>query len=255
MLLGLDRADKVASVFSFYIALSSLVVAIGVAIASRRFPHIGSGRIAGTKTEESVEHIVNGKVSEAQREWVATRRVLNGQRGHLAHAGAALYGSRLELADTGLITAPAWIPGRPLDLSSITLTYRKRAPAPLISGAESESVHARPPVSSSRWYPKYTYAMMDLDRPQRFESRFSWRLLDVGPGARDLAFGPTSYFEALDVCEAVAHETARAYFHPSGARRTSTPRLVRSEIRRTPQNSSSIDAIPERLPSRETFSR
>jgi hypothetical protein len=47
-------------------------------------------------------------------------------------------------------------------------------------------------------------------QPRLFENRSSWRLLDVRltPTGGELEFGDMNYFDAMDTCEAIAHETA-----------------------------------------------
>lgn len=65
-----------------------------------------------------------------------------------------------------------------------------------------------PATHPSGRYAHYSRAIRDLDRPTLFNNTLSYRLLEVAAGPR-LTFGHTTYFDAVDVCEAVAHETAR----------------------------------------------
>jgi len=57
-------------------------------------------------------------------------------------------------------------------------------------------------------FDRYTSAIKHLSPPALFESRPSYRLLDVSLGARRLGFGLAAYFDKLDVSEAVGHELA-----------------------------------------------
>ena len=74
-------------------------------------------------------------------------------------------------------------------------------------------------------YPTYTAAIEALDRPALFENRVCYRLLDAdlggaaSSGRPGLRFGPSRYFDAVDLGAAVGHELTAAW-----ARRDS-PRL------------------------------
>jgi hypothetical protein len=50
----------------------------------------------------------------------------------------------------------------------------------------------------------------DIDRPTLFENRIGFRLLDLSwrSAGGEMLFNSTTYFEMVDVCEAVAHELA-----------------------------------------------
>jgi hypothetical protein len=50
--------------------------------------------------------------------------------------------------------------------------------------------------------------MKHLSPPALFESRPSYRLLNISLAKRQLEFGLAAYFDKLDICEALAHETA-----------------------------------------------
>jgi hypothetical protein len=151
-------------------------------------------------------------IIESQREWIETRRVLNRHRAELADVLAETYPQVTEIAHTGLISKPGWIPPSPVPLRSLTLSLNEQARDPILTGGEEETQHVRPRKSSTHWYRKYTDAMGDLARPHQFHSLPSWRLLEppVDLYSRPMEFGPTMYFEALDVCEALAHEAAKA---------------------------------------------
>ncbi len=68
----------------------------------------------------------------------------------------------------------------------------------------------RPLRSTGVRFDRYTAAVKHLDPPQLFESRPSYRLLDVSLGDRQLGFGMAAYFDKLDVSEALGHEMAVA---------------------------------------------
>jgi hypothetical protein len=69
----------------------------------------------------------------------------------------------------------------------------------------------RPLRSPQERYRRYSHALRQLDRPALFENRIGFRLLDVAfpaAGRGRLTCGTTTYFDAVDVGEAAAHELA-----------------------------------------------
>jgi transcriptional regulator with XRE-family HTH domain len=167
---------------------------------------------------EDVSVDLDSRVVRDQDEWRATREVLNRQRPALARAAAALYPDVHQLAGTGLLTHPSWLPDTPVDLSEITLTYRPEALPPTLDGTEAKTSHVRPRQSLTEQFPRYTSAIRELAHPRLFENRFSWRLDHVSwdDGGGRLGFAPTTYFAAMDVSEAVAHEVAHIAVSPDG---------------------------------------
>lgn len=163
------------------------------------------------------------RVTASQEEWRRTRAALNTHRPTLTQLAAATYPDDARLEDTGLLAGPNWIPQQPIEIAEIGLTYQPHPPAPHIDGTEPESGHVRPCATVSRPYARYTQAIRDLAHPRLFDNRTSWRLLDLHwtTSTGSMTFGPTTYFAATDVCEALAHETARVYLddhgHPTGA--------------------------------------
>ncbi|MBL7495533.1 helix-turn-helix transcriptional regulator [Frankia sp. CNm7] len=162
------------------------------------------------------------QATASQRAWRVTRDTLNRNRIKLAKAAAGLYPDTYRLLGSGLLTRSDWTWQRPLDISEIGLRWSDELAEPTITGGEPETDGARPLIADGGpfvRYQRYTRAMRDLDRPTLFENRLSFRLLDVtrddrgvgGDAGRPvLTFGHTTYFDAVDVCETVAHETATA---------------------------------------------
>lgn len=60
---------------------------------------------------------------------------------------------------------------------------------------------------------RYSRTLRDLARPKLLDNRASYRLLsaDWSGGRGRFGFNYTSYFDVLDVCEAVGHEFADAW--------------------------------------------
>src|SRR5690606_27742178 len=95
---------------------------------------------------------------------------------------------------------------------SITLSYNGEAASPVITGTESQTQAVRPLATVANRFHRYSQALREVDHPGLFENRLSYRLLDLDlagsqPGA---SFGTTTYFESVDVNEALAHEIALA---------------------------------------------
>ncbi len=77
-----------------------------------------------------------------------------------------------------------------------------------MDGSELESEETRPLRTAELRFERYTSAMRHLSPPALFESRPSYRLLDVALAEGRLEFGMGAYFDKIDVCEALAHEVA-----------------------------------------------
>ena len=154
-------------------------------------------------------------IIRSQQQWRTARRFLNQHRYELAGLASQLH---INQDREGLLLAgPDWIAPSPVPLDNITLTWSPQAQAPTIDGTETESDRARPLRAPGQRYACYADALGDLDRPQLFEDRPSYRLLAVdwsdptgGSNAGRLVFGRGSYFQILNICEAVAHELAAA---------------------------------------------
>jgi transcriptional regulator with XRE-family HTH domain len=158
------------------------------------------------------------QAAASQRAWRVTRDTLNRNRIRLAKAAAGLYPDAYRLLGSGLLTRTGWIWPEPVDVAEVGLRWVDDVPEPVITGGEAETDGARPLVADGGpyvRYQRYTRAMRDLDRPTLFENRLSFRLVDIasqdtGDGRPVFSFGHTTYFDAVDVCETVAHETAAA---------------------------------------------
>lgn len=148
-----------------------------------------------------------------QRTWRQHRAALGERRRALAVLAEDLYPEhRLPGAEhTGVITTPGWLPDHPVPLGQVVLDrLADECAAPVVTGTERESAGVRPLATVDRRYRRYSHAVRDLAAPALFENRLCFRLLgiDWAAPARQLAFGPTGFFDAIDTNEALAHETA-----------------------------------------------
>lgn len=151
-----------------------------------------------------------------QRAWRSHRRSLNAHRFELSRRAAALYPDAHQIGSTPLLTRRDWLASAPVDLDAITLLWRSDATAPVVTGVEPESAAVRPRSVRGGRHHRYSEAIRLVDRPALFVNRRSFRLLDVAwaDGRGRMEFGYTSYFEMVDVCEAVAHELTAADANP-----------------------------------------
>lgn len=158
---------------------------------------------------------------EAVTEWRLVRQTMNQNRHALTAAAARLYWDADQIEGTTCITRPEWMAPVPIDLDSIRLDFEANAPAPTFNGSEPESEPYRPARPSGVRYGRYSQAIRAIARPTLFENRTSYRLLDASfdeAGGR-MSFGLTTYFDMVDVCEVIAHETAAAWISHSGPER------------------------------------
>lgn len=184
--------------------------------------------------DEDVPVDLDGRIVRDQEEWRATRQALNVQRPALARLAASLYRAGQQIPGTGLLAHPEWLPDTPVELSAVSLAYEPDAPPPTLDGTEPQTSHVRPRQSLTGQFPRYTAAIRDLANPRLFENRFSWRLDSVmwKDGTGRLGFAPTTYFAAMDISEAVAHETAHVGLDEHGALNAAEPTLRELPFRR-----------------------
>ncbi len=162
-----------------------------------------------------------GKIRDSQERWREIRRELNGNRAMLGDLAAELYPQQ-RIPGTTVLTSSNWVPDGPVDLSDIELIWRTESPSPQIGGRAPESAGSRPLMANGERYSRYSRALRDLARPRLLDNRVSYRLLDVKwVGSRGvLGFNYTSYFDVLDVGEALGHELAEAWLN-AGRKRPS----------------------------------
>jgi hypothetical protein len=161
-------------------------------------------------------------VQKSQDEWTRVRKHLNANRVRLARESGARYTINPLSANTGLILPSLWQPPRPIDIDKVSIHLKRLAREPVVSGRESASTLVRPMASMNESFPRYTDAIREISPPRQFANNSSYRLLEVSD-CTEMTFGPTTYFDALNVAEALAHEVARSDLHRSAKSHSSTP--------------------------------
>jgi hypothetical protein len=130
-----------------------------------------------------------------EREWLRVRNHLREHRYDLSvMASEQLYPDVPRVAGTPLLTAPAWMPSKPVPLNEIALSL----------DVAVDPFADRFPAS------RYSDVVRRLAAPAVFENRLTYRLLDAdfrGSPPR-MTFGLGHYFDGIDMGDAVAHEFA-----------------------------------------------
>jgi transcriptional regulator with XRE-family HTH domain len=159
--------------------------------------------------------LVDGPVASSQRQWRIVREHLNHSREDLGHVAARLYdGCSIGRTGGPLLVRSDWLFPKPVDLDHIALEWSDAVGSPTVKGAEREANPVLPLRGPGRRYHRYSRAIRDLDRPTLFESRSSFRLMELDtsdPASPRMGFGRTTYFDMVDVCEAAAHELAAVH--------------------------------------------
>lgn len=151
-------------------------------------------------------------VDASQQGWCRTRRRLNRSRGDLARTASGLYAENVRIGKLPFMAGPTWMPAEPIPLDAIALEWSDDAVGAEVNGTEPEACSVLPLRAPGRRFSRYTSAIRYLDAPKLFENRPSYRLLDVdlASGTPRMDFGLATYFDKLDLSEAVAHELADA---------------------------------------------
>lgn len=193
-------------------------------------------------------------IEQSRDDWASVRRILNQQRAALTAAASRSYAPADRLGSTGILSRPDWRPQQPVDVGCVALDWVAEPEPPEVTGREPQTRAVRPLAAEERRYPRYSHALREVDPPALFENRVSFRLLDVAwtdEGGR-LAFGPTTYFENVDVGEALAHELTLVQFAHGGAAQAEPVAWRRLPFRRLVGNPFNLSRRPL-LPSIDTL--
>src|SRR5690606_16157975 len=165
-------------------------------------------------------------VERDQDEWRQVRAALGKHRRDLAVLAESLYRDHRVpgLKNTGVISAPSWIPAEPVPLDEIMLTLDSVVAEPTVTGEEPESASVRPLATIDARYRRYHDAIRDLAAPRLFENRLCFRLLELDWAQPSMHFGQMCFFDAVDTNEALAHEFAAHHLAIDNDRETVMPR-------------------------------
>ncbi|GGL24987.1 helix-turn-helix domain-containing protein [Nocardia jinanensis] len=166
--------------------------------------------LAGRSRHGSALHETSAAVASSRGRWRVQRHWLNRHRAELGDLAAQWHALENRVPRTTLIAGDGWLADRPLELQSLRLRLDERPQAVQTTGAEPETLSVRPLRIPSTPFETYSSAVKHLDPPQLFESRPSYRYLGGSMSSRAMNFGLATYFDKLDVSEALAHELAAA---------------------------------------------
>jgi transcriptional regulator with XRE-family HTH domain len=190
------------------------------------------------------DRLQDPRVEADQVRWRDARHEMNAHRFELGQVAVRLYEPSLRLGDTGLVAPSAWLPPQPVALAAIALAHLDETDPPTVTGTEPQTSAVRPLQSAAHRYQRYSHAIRDLDQPTLFANRLGYRLLDIewdrARGRMD--FGYTTYFEVIDIYEALAHETAVAHLKAGGG--VSGPSWRHLRLRRLIGDPFDLDARP-----------
>jgi hypothetical protein len=146
------------------------------------------------------------------RRWRQERAVLAEHRHRLSGVAARLYPGLPQVAGTGLLCRQEWLAPAPVALDGLALAWTDRAPDPVADGTGPVSSHVRPARPGGGAFPSYAEAIAALDPPVLLENRVCYRPLAAAlAGSPALTLSKTSYFDAVSLGHAVAHELAAAW--------------------------------------------
>jgi Helix-turn-helix domain len=152
-------------------------------------------------------------VAASQQAWRAVRSYLIRHRTRLAKQAVRLYEPAWRLTHTPALALPGWLPSHPVPIEAVMLEWVPQPPRPTVTGHEAELRPVLPLRKPGHAFRQYTSAIRYLSPPSLFENRPSYRLLDVSwepSGRGTLQFGLATFFDKLDVSEALSHEFAAA---------------------------------------------
>jgi transcriptional regulator with XRE-family HTH domain len=149
-------------------------------------------------------------IQASQDEWRRVRRHLAANAADLTRMAAALYPRSTRVASTPLLTRNDWIARHPIDLRDVRLDWLDGRQRKTVNGTEPDARLLFPLRRPGHQFESYTSAVRYLDRPTVFENRPTFRLLEatMADSAASLRFSLGTYFEMIDVGQALAHEFA-----------------------------------------------
>lgn len=170
----------------------------------------------------------HGSPRQTQEQWRHVRRHLNEHRHDLARLATQLYPTAWQVADSPLLARQDWIPASPMSLEDLELTWCERPIQRRPADSDSASRSVLPLRRDGRRFASYSQALAELDPPRLLEDRTAYRLLDIGLRAQtaELSFARGSYFDVIDICEAVAHELAGSVLVSDGSAAVPTMRQL-----------------------------
>jgi hypothetical protein len=151
-------------------------------------------------------------VEADQAHWKEVRLYLIESGTQIGTQVANLYDQRWHVMGRPALAPSAWIPASPVPLERIKLHWDPKPAQPTITGEEAEAAVTLPLRTPGQVFDRYTSAIQSINPPALFENRLSYRLTRVawGNGSGEMTFGPSTYFDKLNVSEPLSHESTAA---------------------------------------------
>ena len=153
------------------------------------------------------------KGTPSERDWLRVNGFLQANRHGLAVRAATGYPHAARLADTPLLSAPAWRPSAPVPLDRIRLEFRPSAPPPDLPDLAELAPHALPARADGSRRRRYSDVIAELAAPAVFENRPTYRLVDADLASADdprLVFARGRFFDSVDTGGPAGFEYAAA---------------------------------------------
>jgi hypothetical protein len=145
-------------------------------------------------------------VNSDAREWIATRR---GLRGGIVTPELSASLCPGDTIAGPLLVKEDWLLKEPIDTRGLQVEFAAiNSEQKLASPARGVLAHE----TSRRTYARYSEALGALDRPSLFEDRLCYRVMNVSLSGNQpsIALELMTYFDAIDLGEAMRHELAVA---------------------------------------------
>jgi hypothetical protein len=152
-------------------------------------------------------------IKASQDEWRRVRRHLAENRSTLIKLAADLYKHTIKVGSAPALAGEGWMASTPFELGSLKLTWHERPQRRVVDGAEPEARLSLPLRAPGQQFERYSSAMRYVDRPRLFENRPTYRLLgvDLAGDPPSLSYSLSTYFDMVDVGQALSHEIAAAH--------------------------------------------
>ena len=146
-------------------------------------------------------------VTVSQRSWHDARKYVGLNQAKLHARAVELYAPPWRLPRAPMLAQSDWLPDTPIALENIKLEWEPTPPKP-ITWAGAGGPHFLPLRTPRRTFPSYSSAIRYLSPPGLFENRPCYRLLEAPPNGQTqprLRFGQSTYFDKIDMSEALVH--------------------------------------------------
>jgi hypothetical protein len=157
------------------------------------------------------EEALTTQLTSSEQQWLRVRGHLREHRYELAVRAAGEYPESAAVEGTPLLSTSLWLPDTPLALDRIRLEYTQAEAFDGSTGTEPVIQRLLPTRADGTSYRTYSDTVAALVAPALFENRSTYRLLRADLRSNPhMVFSSGTYFDGIDVGDAVAHEFTAA---------------------------------------------